>query len=68
MGGDRFSKVSEHFVSTFFKMEMLTFCKEKKTNFDFSLILNVDSSKEKLQKMIHFMSSILELRSKRNWG
>lgn len=66
MGGDGFSKVSEHFVSTFFKMKMLTFCKEKKkkTNLDFSLILNVDSSREKLQKMIHFISSILELRSK----
>lgn len=38
--------------------------KKKKTNLDFSLILNVDSSREKLQKMIHFISSILELRSK----
>lgn len=64
MGGDGFSKVSEHFVSTFFKMKMLTFSKEKKTNLDFSLILNVDSSRGKLQKMIHFVSSILELRSK----
>lgn len=37
---------------------------KKKTNLDFSLILNVDSSRGKLQKMIHFMSSILELRSR----
>lgn len=64
MGGDGFSKMSEHFVSTFFKMKMLTFCKEKKTNLDFSLMLNVNSSREKLKKIIHFMSSILELSSK----
>lgn len=60
MGGDGFSKMSEHFVSTFLKMKMLTFCKEKKTNLDFSLMLNVNS----LKKIIHFMSSILELSSK----
>lgn len=61
MGGDGFSKMSEHFVSTFFKMKMLTFCKNKKTNLDFSRMLNVDSSIRKLKKIIHCMSSILEL-------
>lgn len=65
MGGDRFSKMSEHSVLTFFQMKMLTFCKEKKkTNLDFSLILNTDSSAVKLNKIIHFMSSILHLSSK----
>lgn len=61
MGGDGFSKMSEHFVLTFFKMKMLTFCKEKKNNLDFSLMLNVDSSIRKLNKIIHFMSGILRL-------
>lgn len=37
---------------------------KKRTNLDFSLILNVDSSRGKLQKMIHFMPDILERRSK----
>lgn len=59
-----FSKMSEHFVSTLFKMKTLTFCKKKNPNLDFSLTLNGDSSIGKIKKIIHFMSSILEVSSK----
>lgn len=52
------------FCFNIFQNENVDILHGKKTNLDFSLILNVDSSRGKLQKMIHFMSSILELRSK----
>lgn len=49
------------FCFDIFQNENVDILQEKKNNLDFSLMLNVDSSIRKLNKIIHFMSRILRL-------